>query len=76
MTDSSIANSDQPACYISNSPTDQCSSTISYSDTFSDGLNYCCGAGVSIQDNVLNFHYSSNGAVDCQACELLFKSIY
>ena len=76
MADSSIANSDQPTCYISDSPTDQCSSTNTFSDNFSDGLNYCCNAGFTNSPAVISvssLHYSSNGGIDCQACKL-YKS--
>ena len=78
MTDSSITNSDQPTCYVSDSPTDQCSSTFSFSDSFPNGLNYYCKAIFATDDaiaSVSSLHYSSNGAVDSQACKL-FKSNY
>ena len=71
MADSSIVNSGQPDCYISDSSTDQCSGESEVTDDDSDGLNFCCGAGTAfILQDALNWYYSLNGAVDCEACEL------
>ena len=47
MTDSSIAISGQPDCYVSDSSTDQCNGHIELSDIYNDGLNYYCGTGVA-----------------------------
>ena len=74
MADSSIANSGQPDCYASDSSTDQCSGNNLDRDIFSDGLNYCCGSGTAVRNDALNWHYSLNGVVDCEACEL-FKYV-
>ena len=74
MADSSIATSGHPDCYISDSSTDQCSGDIFLSDDSSDGLNFCCGSGTASRDDALNWHYSLNGVVDCEACEF-FKYV-
>ena len=69
MADSSIAISGQPECYYSVNSTDQCSGRLEDTDGHSDGLNHCCGASLASVIDPLNWYYSLNGAVDCEACE-------
>ena len=70
LADSSIVNSGQSVCYQSDNSTDQCSDGLT-SDSFVDGLNACCGGrSAAATFGQLNWYYSLNGAVDCEACEL------
>ena len=75
MADSSLAISGQPDCYVSDSSTDQCTGDKEEMDFINDGLNFCCGAITARESNALNWYYRLNGAVDCEACELI-KSNY